>query len=51
MLEGEGHGLMASAAVMGSVLVEMAKEWEDWNTVVRKGAIRRPAIGQSSTWS
>lgn len=30
VLEGEGHGLMASAAVMGSVLMEMSKEWEDW---------------------
>ncbi|KAL8978670.1 MAG: hypothetical protein Q9177_006340, partial [Variospora cf. flavescens] len=31
VLEGEGHGLMASAGVMGNVLMEMAKEWEDWN--------------------
>ncbi|EFY88228.1 hydrolase [Metarhizium acridum CQMa 102] len=30
VLEGEGHGLMASATVMGSVLMEMSKEWEDW---------------------
>lgn len=30
VLEGEGHGLMASAAVMGSVLISMSKEWEDW---------------------
>lgn len=30
VLEGEGHGLMASAAVMGGVLMEIAKEWEDW---------------------
>lgn len=35
ILEGEGHGLMASAAVMGNVLVEVAKEWEDWTTVVQ----------------
>lgn len=35
ILEGEGHGLMASAAVMGNVLMEMAKEWEDWNTIVQ----------------
>ncbi|KAL8839416.1 MAG: hypothetical protein Q9170_001756 [Blastenia crenularia] len=35
ILEGEGHGLMASAAVMGNVLMEMAKEWEDWNRVVQ----------------
>ena len=30
VLEGEGHGLMASAGVMGSVLMEISKEWEDW---------------------
>ena len=35
ILEGEGHGLMASATVMGGVLVEMAKEWEDWMSVVQ----------------
>ncbi|ETS72979.1 hypothetical protein PFICI_15371 [Pestalotiopsis fici W106-1] len=31
VLEGEGHGLMASATVMGNVLMEISKEWEDWN--------------------
>ncbi|KAI9735184.1 MAG: hypothetical protein M1834_001774 [Cirrosporium novae-zelandiae] len=36
ILEGEGHGLMASAKVMGEVLMEIAKEWEDWTTVVTK---------------
>lgn len=35
ILEGEGHGLMASAGVMGGVLEEMAREWEDWNRVVK----------------
>ncbi|KAK8045541.1 hypothetical protein PG993_005565 [Apiospora rasikravindrae] len=30
VLEGEGHGLMASANVMGTVLMEISKEWEDW---------------------
>ncbi|RAL09298.1 hydrolase, alpha/beta fold family protein [Aspergillus homomorphus CBS 101889] len=42
VLEGEGHGLMASATVMGNVLMEIAKEWEDWMIVVqgkRKGTI------------
>ena len=29
VLEGEGHGLMASAAVMGSVLTEMGREVEE----------------------
>jgi hypothetical protein len=33
VLEGEGHGLMASAAVMGGVLMEIAREWEDWTKV------------------
>jgi pimeloyl-ACP methyl ester carboxylesterase len=33
VLEGEGHGLMASASVMGSVLMEISKEWEDWMRV------------------
>ena len=33
VLEGEGHGLMASASVMGGVLMEIAREWEDWTKV------------------
>ena len=42
VLEGEGHGLMASAAVMGNVLMEMAREWEDWNRVTQgRGAVER----------
>lgn len=35
VLEGEGHGLMASAGVMGNVLMEVAQEWSDWNRVVK----------------
>ncbi|KAI9814416.1 MAG: hypothetical protein M1827_003272 [Pycnora praestabilis] len=35
ILEGEGHGLMASAAVMGNVLMEIAKEWEDWTCLIQ----------------
>jgi pimeloyl-ACP methyl ester carboxylesterase len=31
VLEGEGHGLMASAAVMSRVLMEISSEWEDWS--------------------
>ncbi|RPB05358.1 alpha/beta-hydrolase [Choiromyces venosus 120613-1] len=34
ILEGEGHGLMASAVVMGGVLDEIAAEWRDWRKVV-----------------
>lgn len=33
ILEGEQHGLMASAQVMGNVLTEMATDWEDWTTI------------------
>lgn len=48
VLEGEGHGLMASAGVMGGVLMEISKEWEDWMRVTggakrekaRKGTLR-----------
>lgn len=38
VLEGEGHGLMASAGVMGAVLMEISKEWEDWMRVTGSGA-------------
>ena len=41
ILEGEGHGLMASAGVMGNVLMEIAGEWDDWNRVVRGKGDRR----------
>lgn len=48
VLEEEGHGLMASAAVMGSVLMEMSKEWDDWMRVTgadgRKDKNRRNVI-------
>ncbi|KAB8259605.1 hypothetical protein BDV32DRAFT_57346 [Aspergillus pseudonomiae] len=46
ILEGEGHGLMASATVMGNVLMEISKEWEDWMTVVQ--GKRRATIGTRS---
>ncbi|KKA28343.1 hypothetical protein TD95_000176 [Thielaviopsis punctulata] len=36
VLEGESHGLMASATVMGSVLMEIAKEWDD----LTRGVVR-----------
>lgn len=45
VLEGEGHGLMASASVMGGVLMEISKEWEDWtrltSVAARRGAAER----------
>lgn len=50
ILEGEGHGLMASAAVMGGVLTEMAKEWEEWDRAVReKRHDRRERMGAVGT--
>jgi pimeloyl-ACP methyl ester carboxylesterase len=36
VLEGEGHGLMASAKVMSDVLGEIAQEWENWNAIINK---------------
>lgn len=39
VLEGEGHGLMASAQVMGNVLMEVSREWEEWGRVT--GATKR----------
>ncbi|KAK4032053.1 hypothetical protein C8A01DRAFT_41506 [Parachaetomium inaequale] len=39
VLEGEGHGLMASAQVMGGVLMEISREWEEWSRVT--GATKR----------
>ena len=35
VLEDESHGLMASAPVMAGVLMEIAKEWEDWTKLVQ----------------
>lgn len=40
VLEGEGHGLMANAMVMGSVLMEISKEWEDWNRVTSADGLK-----------
>jgi pimeloyl-ACP methyl ester carboxylesterase len=37
VLEGEGHGLMASATVMGGVLEEVGREWRDWEEAVKRG--------------
>lgn len=37
VLQEEGHGLMASAKVMGGVLEEVAGEWRDWRRVCEKG--------------
>ena len=53
VLEGEGHGLMASAQVMGGVLMEISKEWEEWSRVTgatkreHERTTRRNTIGQA----
>jgi pimeloyl-ACP methyl ester carboxylesterase len=53
VLEGEGHGLMASAAVMGGVLMEVSREWEDWSRVTgqakrrEEGRARGASVGQA----
>ena len=39
VLDGEPHGLMASARVMGNVLAEIAGEWGDWDAVVRQASV------------
>lgn len=36
VLEREGHGLMASAAVMSEVLGEIGREWEEWAALNRE---------------
>lgn len=45
ILDGEGHGLMASAAVMGSILTEVAREWEDWSIITQGRRDARPKKG------
>jgi pimeloyl-ACP methyl ester carboxylesterase len=52
VLEGEGHGLMASAQVMGNVLMEVSREWEEWGRVTgatkrETERTRRGTIGQA----
>lgn len=49
VLDGEGHGLMASAVVMGNVLLEIAREWEDWQRVVqgKKATEKRAPTSQT----
>jgi pimeloyl-ACP methyl ester carboxylesterase len=41
ILEGEQHGLMASAQVMGNVLTEMATDWEDWTNMTSGKTVRK----------
>ncbi|KAJ9149109.1 Alpha beta hydrolase fold family [Pleurostoma richardsiae] len=46
VLEGEGHGLMASATVMGGVLMEISREWEDWARATGAGGHNRGRDGE-----
>lgn len=39
ILEGEQHGLMASAGVMGDVLTEMASDWENWTAITGQSSV------------
>ncbi|KAI0007097.1 alpha/beta-hydrolase [Xylariaceae sp. FL0662B] len=47
VLEGEGHGLMASASVMSSILIEISKEWEDWMMLTHSSNRRHEERGRS----
>ena len=49
ILEGEQHGLMASAQVMGNVLTEMANDWEDWTAIVSKTSARDRSVSRRRT--
>jgi len=50
ILEGEQHGLMASAQVMGNVLTEMASDWEDWtNITTGKGTTENRSVSRRRT--
>jgi pimeloyl-ACP methyl ester carboxylesterase len=50
ILEGEQHGLMASAQVMGNVLTEMASDWEDWTNLAQgKGTGEQRAVSRRRT--
>ena len=41
VLDGEGHGLMASANVMAEILGEIGGEWDEWSTVIKGKKSRR----------
>ncbi|KAF2279035.1 alpha/beta-hydrolase [Westerdykella ornata] len=49
ILDGEQHGLMASAQVMGNVLTEMASDWEDWNAAISKTTNRDRSASRRRT--
>lgn len=49
ILQGEQHGLMANAQVMGNVLTEMASDWEDWTAVVQGKANGEKSLSRKRT--
>jgi hypothetical protein len=50
VLEEEGHGLMASASAMSTVLGEMAREWEEWEKIAQ-GKEKKTREDKASTFS
>ncbi|KIW85731.1 hypothetical protein Z517_01123 [Fonsecaea pedrosoi CBS 271.37] len=50
ILDGEGHGLMASASAMATVLGEIAREWEEWEKIAQ-GKEKRKRSDAASTFS
>lgn len=44
VLEGEGHGLMASASVMAEILGEIGGEWDEWARLVKGKKGRRRGV-------
>ena len=50
VLEDEGHSLMANAKVMGDVLAEVGREWEEWERIAREKGERRKkrVVGNSN---
>ncbi|KAJ4329922.1 hypothetical protein N0V87_010445 [Didymella glomerata] len=54
VLEGEQHGLMAQAKVMGAVLEEISQEWSDWTSVVKQASVsdlRSLARGRKASYA
>ncbi|KAI5851963.1 Alpha/Beta hydrolase protein [Tricharina praecox] len=51
VLPTEGHGLMASASVMGGVLEEIAQEWRDWRKVVEGRRVEGGPGGRERRWA
>ncbi|KAF3940480.1 hypothetical protein ABW19_dt0205909 [Dactylella cylindrospora] len=49
VLQGEGHGLMASATVMGSVLTDIATEWREWKRAMDNKVVAEQKVGTG--WS